>query len=88
MFCSDPMSGSHFIAQTSKFLLIDASAVILGQGHGKVIKYISPHPYILCAKYLRFSSNSFDVRGKSCHNGGHGGGGRGGGGCRENQQKT
>ena len=54
MFCSDPMSGSHFIAQTSKFLLIDATAVTLGQGHGKVIQYISPDPYILCAKYLRF----------------------------------
>ena len=33
MFCSDPMSGSHFIAQTSKFFLIDATAVTLGQGH-------------------------------------------------------
>ena len=58
------MSGSYFIAQTSKFLLIDATAVTLGQGHGKVIQYISPDPYILCAKYQRFSSNSFDVRGK------------------------
>ena len=47
------MSGSHFIAQTSKFLLIDATAVTLGQGHGKVIQYISPDPYILCAKYPR-----------------------------------
>ena len=54
MFCSDPMNGSHFIAQTSKFLLIDATAVTLGQGHGKVIQYIFPDPYILCAKYLRF----------------------------------
>ena len=27
MFCSDPMSGSNFIVQTSKFLLIDATAV-------------------------------------------------------------
>ena len=34
------MSGSYFIAQTSKFLLIDATAVTLGQGHGKVIQYI------------------------------------------------
>ena len=58
MFCSDPMSGSHFITQTNKFLLIDATAVTLGQGHGKVIEYISPDPYILCAKYLRFSSNA------------------------------
>ena len=24
----------------------------LGQGHQKVIEYISPGPYILCAKYL------------------------------------
>ena len=63
MFCSDPISGSHFIAQTSKFLLIDATAVTLGQGHGKVIQYISPVPYILCAKYLRFSWNDFDMRG-------------------------
>ena len=44
MFCSDPMSGSHFIVQTSKFFIIDASAVTLGQGHGKVIEYISPDP--------------------------------------------
>ena len=35
------MSSSHFIVQTSKFLLIDATAVTLGQGHGKVIQYIS-----------------------------------------------
>ena len=66
MFCSDLMSGSHFIAQTSKFLLIDATAVTLGQGHRKVIQYISPDSYILSAKYLWFSSNGFDVRGKSC----------------------
>ena len=79
MFYSDPMSGSHFITQTSKFLLIDATAMTLGQGHGKVIQYISPDPYILCAKYLRFSSNGFDMRGKSYFGGGHGrGGGRSG----------
>ena len=36
----------------------------LGQYHGKVIQYISPDPYILRAKYERFSSNGFDVRGK------------------------
>ena len=72
MFCSDPMSGSHFIAQTSKFLLIEATAVTLGQGQGKVIQYISPDPYILCAKYQRFSSTGFDVRGKSFCGGGHG----------------
>ena len=75
------MSGSHFIAQTSKFLIIDATTVTLGQGHEKVIEYISPDPYILCAKYLRFSSNGFDMRGKSCCGGGRGGnGGSGGGG--------
>ena len=60
------MNDSHFIVQTSKFLLIDATAVTLGQGHGNVIQYISPKPYILCAKYVRFSWNGFDVRGKSC----------------------
>ena len=62
------------IAQTSKFLLIDATAVTLGQSNGRVIQYISPDPYILCAKYLRFSSNGFDVRDKSCCGGGRGGG--------------
>ena len=72
MFCSDPVSGSHFIMQTSKFLLIDATAVTLGQGDGGVSQYISTDPYILCAKYVRFSSNGFDVRGKSCCRGGHG----------------
>ena len=77
MLCSDLMSGSEFIAQTSKLLLIDATAVTLGQGHWKVIQYIPPDPYIFCAKYLRFSSNSFDVRGKSCCGGGRDGGGRG-----------
>ena len=55
MVCSDPMSGSPFIAQTSKFMLIYATAVTLGQGYGKVVQYISPDPYILCAKYLKFS---------------------------------
>ena len=78
MLCSDSMSGSHFIAQTSKFLLIDATAVTLGQGHRKVIQYISPNSNIICAKYLRFSSNGLDVRGKNCCGGGGGGGGRGG----------
>ena len=61
----------------NKFLLIDATAMTLGQGHGMVIEYISPDPYILCAKYLRFSSNGFDVSVKSCCGGG-GGRGRGG----------
>ena len=31
----------------------------LGQGHGKIIQYISPDPYGLCAKYQRFSSNGY-----------------------------
>ena len=82
MFYSDPMSNSYFILQTSKFLLIDATALILGQIHRNAIQYISPDSYILCAKYLWFSWNGFDVRGKSCcgggRGGGHGGGGRGG----------
>ena len=38
---------SYFITQTSKFLLIDGTAVNLGQGQGKVIQYISPYPYIV-----------------------------------------
>ena len=50
MFYSDRMSGSHFIVQTSKFLLIDATAATLGQGHEKIIQYISPHLFILCHK--------------------------------------
>ena len=33
--CSDRMSGSYFIVQTIKFLLINATALTLGQGHGK-----------------------------------------------------
>ena len=67
-------SCAHFIAQTSNFLLIDVTAVTLGQGHGKVIEDIAPDPYI-CAKYLRFSSKGFDVRGKCCWGGGRGRGG-------------
>ena len=47
------MSDSHFVVQTSKFLLIDATAVALGEGHGKFIQYILPDQYILCSKYLR-----------------------------------
>ena len=47
MFCNDPMSGSHFIVQTSKFLLMDVTAVTLGQGHGKVVQYIFPQTHIL-----------------------------------------
>ena len=64
---------------------MDATAMTLGQGHGKVIQYISPYPYTLCAKYLRFSSNGFDLRGKSCCGGGGGGGGGGRG---RNELKT
>ena len=37
---------------------MDATAMTLGQGHGKVIQYISPDPYIRCAKYQMFSSNT------------------------------
>ena len=69
------MIGSHFIMQTSKFLLIDATAMTLGQGHRNVIQYISPDLHIICPKYLRFSSNGFDVRGKSHFSCGGGGGG-------------
>ena len=82
MFCSDPMSGSHFITQTSTFWLMDATAMTLGQGHGKVIQYNYPDPYILYAIYQRFSSNRFDLRGKSICGGGRGGRGRGGNGLK------
>ena len=37
----------------------------LGQGHGEVIQDIFPDLYLICHKYLRFSSNGFDMRGKS-----------------------
>ena len=57
----------------ANFSLIDGTAVTLGQGHEKVIQYISPDSYIICATYQRFSSNGFDVRGKSCCGGGRGG---------------
>ena len=60
--------------ETSKFSLINATAVTLGQGHGKVIQCISPDLYFLCPTYLKCSANSFDVTGK-----GHGGGGDGDG---------
>ena len=72
MFCNDPMSHSYFIVQTIKFLLINATAVTWGQGHGKVMQYISPDPYIPWAKYLSFSSNGFDMRGKSFSDSGRG----------------
>ena len=65
MLCSDRMSGSHFIAQKNIYLLIDATAVTFGQGHRKVIQYISPDSYILCTKYPWFRWNGFDVRVKS-----------------------
>ena len=46
----------------------------LGEGHQMVIQYIVPDLYFLCPKYLRFSSNGFDVRSKSvCGSGGRGG---------------
>ena len=73
MLGSDPISGSYFIAQTSKFVLINATAVTLGQGYGTVIQYISRDPYIICAKYERFSWNGIDVRGESLCGGGRGG---------------
>ena len=47
-FCSDWLSGSHFIMQTSKFVLMNVKAVTLGQGHPKVIQYILPDPYFFC----------------------------------------
>ena len=73
----------------ANFLLIDATAVTLGQGHQKIIQYISPDSYILCAKYLRvISSNGFDVRVKSCCGGRRSSGGRGGGGRGGNELKT
>ena len=62
--------GSNFTVQTSTFLLINATAMTLGQGHRKVIQYISPDSYILCFKYVRFGSNGFDVRGKGLCGGG------------------
>ena len=75
-FCSDWVIGSHFILQTSKFVFINVTAVPLGQGHQKVIQYIFPDLYFLCPKYLRWSSNGFDVRRKSlCSGGGERGGG-------------
>ena len=58
MFCSDRMSDSHFVVQTSKFLLINATAVALGQGHGKFIQYIFARAiyYLLqISKIKRFS---------------------------------
>ena len=67
------MSGSHFIMQTGKFLLIITMALTLGQGHVNVIEYISPDPYILCPKYLRFSWNGFDEWGKRRCDGRRGG---------------
>ena len=72
-FCGDRINGSHFIVQTIKILLIDATAVTLGQCYEMVVQYISPDPYILCPKYLGFSSKGFDVRGKRQCGGGRGG---------------
>ena len=72
-FCSDWVRGSPIIVQTSKFLLINATAVTLSQGHGKVIQYFSPDPYVLCPKYVSFGTNGFDVRDRSFCGGGRGG---------------
>ena len=58
------MSGSHFSMQTSKFLLINVTAVTMSQGHKQIISYISLYPYILCLKYVRFGTNGLEVRGK------------------------
>ena len=80
MICDDWMRGSFFIVQTSNFLLLDATAVTLGQGHEKVIQYTYPDICILCPKYLRLSLNCFDVRGKCCCGSGRSGRGGGGGG--------
>ena len=71
------MIGSYLIVQTSKIVLIHATAVTLGQGDGQVIQYVSKDLFIFRAKYLRLSSNGFDVRGKSRCGGGRGGGGGG-----------
>ena len=62
-FCNDWVNGFYFIMRTRKYLFINATAVTLGQGHGKVMQYTSPDLYFLCRKYLRFSENAFDVRG-------------------------
>ena len=50
------MSGSYFLVQRSKLLLITATAVTLGQGQGHPVHF--PDPYILCAKYLRFIAHT------------------------------
>ena len=44
------MSGSYFIVESSNFLLINATAVTLAQGHGNVIKAFSQ-------TYLHFVPN-------------------------------
>ena len=62
--CINWMNGSHFIVQTSKYLLINATADF-GSRSQKVIQYISPGPYILCPKYVRFGTDYLDVKGKS-----------------------
>ena len=85
MFCSDLISGSDFIAQTNKFLLIHAAAVTLTR---KVNEYIFPDPCILCAIYLRFSWSGFDMRGKNGCGGRHGGRRGNGGGRGGNELKT
>ena len=63
-FSEDWWGGSHFILQISKFLFINATAVTVGQVQRKVIQNIFPDLYFLCPKYVRFSSNGFDMRSK------------------------
>ena len=41
---------------------MDATAMTLGQGHGKVMEYISPDPHILCAKYLAETVLTWDAK--------------------------
>ena len=41
---------NHFVVQTSEFLVINAAAVTLGQGHEKFIQYIFPDPFLICPK--------------------------------------
>ena len=41
MFCSDRMSGSYFIVQTSKFLLINATAVTFGHMQASAERVLS-----------------------------------------------
>ena len=71
-FCSDWLSGSYIILQTSEYMFINTTAVTLGQGHRKVMQYIFPDLYFLSPKHLSFSWNGFGVRNKSYCGGGRG----------------